>query len=133
MRRAFFILTVIVTGLYLALHLALGSSPVQRRVVEEIRHALLRYGLDLQIESIEFSALTPRNYLNRVTIRSLPNAEVKLPNPLAIDKLKIEFQPLALISHELVIEETVLFHPRMLVPSADHLYHKIEAFLNEKK
>ncbi len=124
---------MVILGLYLGLHLALGSSPVQHRVVEEIRKALSAYGIDLQIESIEFSAFTPKIYLNRVTLRSLPHAKIQLVHPLPIDKIKIEFQPLALISKRLVIEEAILFHPRLIIPRADLLYKKIEALTASRK
>jgi translocation and assembly module TamB len=124
---------MVVAGLYLTLHLILGSSPVQRRVVQEISRVLASYGFELSIESIEFSALTPKIYLNRVTLRSTPKAEIQLPRPVTIDKVKIEFQPFALISKRIEIEEATLFHPTLILPTADRLYRKISALLNEKK
>jgi translocation and assembly module TamB len=133
MKKGLFTFVMVMLGLYLTLHLVLGSSPVQRRVVDEIRRALSGYGLDLQIESIEFSAFTPKIYLNRVTLRSLPKSKISLPNPIQIDKIKIEFQPIALISKRLVIEEATLFHPRLLIPNADTLYRRVTSMLGNHK
>jgi len=86
----------------------------------------------LQIESIEFSALSPKIYLNRVTLSTTAKAPIKLAAPLAIDKIKIQFQPLALISRRIVIDEAILFHPRILVPRADVLYEKVERLIKER-
>jgi autotransporter translocation and assembly factor TamB len=133
MRKGFFTLIMVILGLYLGLHLVLGSSPIQRRVVEEIRRVLLEYGFDLQIESIEFSALTPKIYLNRVTLTALPRSGIPMTHPLPIDKIKIEFQPLALISKQIVIEEAVLFHPRLLLPNADVLVNRVSKILGNMK
>src|ERR1041385_6910241 len=133
MRRGFFTFLLILGGLYLVLHLILGSSPVQRRVLEEVRTALARFGLDLKIESIEFSAFSPKLYLNRVTLSSTPHAIISFPEPIAIDKIKLEFQPLALIYRQISIEEVTLFHPRIILPQADRLYHRLTHLLAEKK
>ena len=121
MRRTLFILFSLLIGLYVLLHLLLGSSPFQQRVLAEIRSALSTYGIDLQIESIEFSALSPKIYLNRVTLSTNAAAPLKLPTPLVVDKVKIQFQPLALIYRKIKIDEATLFHPRIIVPRADVL------------
>jgi len=120
-------------GLYLGLHLALGSSPVQRRVLAELRAALAEFGIDLSIESIEFSVFSPKIYLNRVTLSTTPKSPVQLTEPLAIDKVKIQFQPLALISRRIVIDEAIFFHPRILVARADTLYRKLEQMAGKKE
>lgn len=132
MRRTLVILLSVLLGLYVLLHLLLGSSPVQKRVLSEIRTALSAYGIDLQIESIEFSALTPKIYLNRVTLSTNSRALLKLPTPLAIDKVKIQFQPLSLIYRKITIDEATLFHPRIIVPRADVLYRKIETLIKDR-
>ena len=94
MRKGIFIFFCTIAALYWVLHLALGSSPVQQRVVEEIRKALASFGLTLDIESIEFSAFTPKIYLNKVTLSSQPKAKIKFDVPVTVDKLKIRFSPL---------------------------------------
>src|SRR6476620_880447 len=113
MRRGFLKFSLFLLALYLGLHLVLGSSPVQARVLAELRSALAKFGLDLQMESIEFSALSPKIYLNRVTLTARPEAPIALPEPLVIDKIKIQFQPLALIYHQISIEELTLFQPKI--------------------
>jgi len=132
-RRPLLWFLVTLGALYFGLHLALGSSPVQRRVLAELREALSEFGIDLKIESIEFSAFSPKIYLNRVTLSTTQKSPVQLAEPLAIDKVKIQFQPIALISRKIVIDEAIFFHPRILVPRADTLYRKIEQTLRDKK
>jgi len=129
MRKAVSTFVLTALGAYLVLHLVLGSSPIQRRVLAEVRAELARYGLDLEIESIEFSAFAPRIYLNRVKLSARPQSEIPLPEPLGIDKIKLEFQPLALLSRRIVFEEITLFHPRLVHPSVDRLVHKIQALV----
>lgn len=102
-------------------------------MLAELRAALATYGVDLQIESIEFSVLSPKIYLNRVTLSTTAKSPVQLAEPLAIDKVKIQFQPLALISRQIVIDEAIFFHPRILVPRADTLYRKIEQLVGKKE
>ena len=101
-------------------------------MLAELRAALATYGVDLQIESIEFSVFSPKIYLNRVTLSTTAKSPVQLAEPLAIDKVKIQFQPLALISRQIVIDEAIFFHPRILVPRADTLYRKIEQLVGKK-
>lgn len=132
-RRPFLTLLLILGGLYFGLHLALGSSPVQRRVLAELQKALAEFGIDLKIESIEFSAFSPKIYLNRVTLTTTSKAPLRLEEPLNIDKIKIQFQPFALISRRIVMDEVTLFHPRIIVPRADQLYRKIEQMLQKKE
>ena len=91
MRKTFFILSGLFAGAYLLLHLALGSSPVQRWVLDEIQKALAKYGMELNIESIEFSAFTPKLYLNRVKLSTTPRAIIQLNTPLSVDKIKLQF------------------------------------------
>lgn len=133
MRKGFFTFIATVVGLYLVLHLVLGSSPVQKRIVEEVRKELEAFGLELNIESIELSYFTPKIYLNRVTLKAGPHAKVPLPEPVAIDKIKIEFQPLALLSRRIVFEEIVLFHPRIVHPNLDRLVKRIEQLAAQNK
>lgn len=133
MKKTFFRLLLIVSAVYLVLHLCLASSPVQKRVVEEVRKGLAEFGLDLKIESIEFSAFAPKIYLSRVELSSTPTAEIALPNPISIDKIKIEFQPMSLISRQIFIREVILFHPRIIVPGADRLVRQIEKMVVGKR
>ncbi|MEZ4751581.1 MAG: translocation/assembly module TamB domain-containing protein [Bdellovibrionota bacterium] len=133
MRKGIFIFICVVAGLYWAVHLALGSSPVQQRVLEEIRKALAQYGFNLEIESIEFSAFSPKIYLNRVTLSTTPQAEIALDVPVTVDKLKIRFSPFGLIYRQIVIEEASLYNPKVIVPRADKLYRKIERLIGEQK
>lgn len=132
MKKGLVITLAVFAGLYWLLHLVLASSPVQSRVVEEIRKALSRFGFHLEIESIEFSAFTPKIYLNRVTLSATPKAEIPLPVPLTLDKLKLRFSPLALLSRRLVIEEATLFNPKIILPNADSLYRRIERMLKQR-
>ena len=106
---------------------------MQRRVLDEIRTALAKFGLDLKIESIEFSALSPKIYLNRVTLSATPQSVISLPEPIAVDKIKLEFQPLALIYRRIVIDDLTLFHPRIILPRADRLYRQVMRLASEKK
>ncbi len=133
MKKGLFIFLCICAALYWALHLALGSSPVQQRVVEEITKALEKYGFNLKIESIEFSAFSPKVYLNKVTISSNPNAEINLEVPLTVDKLKIEFSPFGLLYRKIVIKEAALYNPKLILPRADRLYRKVETLLKDQK
>lgn len=133
LRRFASIAILSLAGLYLILHLILASQPVQRRVLDEIQKALAGSGLELKIESIEFAAFAPKIYLNRVTIKTLKTAPVVFPNPIGIDKVKIEFSPIALISGRIVIEDAALFHPRIVLPSADQLYRRIDEQLKSRK
>lgn len=132
MRKVFSRIGLVIAGLYLILHAILASSPVQKRVLQEVSEALAQFGLTLEIESIEFSAFAPRLYLNRVTLGTTPKAIVQLEEPLAVDKIKIEFQPLALISSKVIIEEMILFHPKIIVPHTDALYHRIKKILADQ-
>jgi hypothetical protein len=102
-------------------------------VLDEIQKALAGSGLELKIESIEFAAFAPKIYLNRVTIKTNQSAPVVFPNPIGIDKVKIEFSPIALISGRIVIEDAALFHPRIILPSADQLYRKVDEQLKSRK
>lgn len=129
MRRALGIGILIVGGLYLLLHLVLGSSPFQRKVVAELRKVLSDYGVELQIESIEFSPLAPRIYLNRVTLKILPTSPLPPLAPVEIDKIKVEFQPVALLSKQISIKELTLFHPRMRIPHVDVLYKRVNQLI----
>lgn len=133
MRRAFFIFCLTLLGLYLGLHLVLGSSPVQKRVLAGLQAELAKFDLDLQMEGIEFSPFSPKIYLNQVTLTAGPRALINLPHPLTIDKIKIQFQPIALLYRHLVIEELILFHPRILIPDANALYQKVQTLLSSKK
>ncbi|MBY0371264.1 translocation/assembly module TamB [bacterium] len=122
MRKFVLTLTFFFIGLYAVLHLILGSSPVQRRVVAELQAVLTDFGIVLQMESIEFSAFSPKIYLNRVHLETTPKAKFQLTEPLTVDKIKIRFRPIALIFGRIVIDELILFHPRIQVPRADKLY-----------
>jgi hypothetical protein len=133
MRKTLFIFFLVLAGAYLCLHLALGSSPVQRWVLAEIQKTLSKYGIELNIESIEFSAFTPKLYLNRVKLSTTPRAIIQLNTPLSVDKIKLEFQPLALISKRIVIDEVILFHPQVFLPRADRLYKRITGLIKENQ
>ncbi len=122
MRRAIVILFLFLLGLYGLLHLVLGSSPVQKRVVAELQLVLAEFGVSLEMESIEFSALSPKVYLNRVKLESKPGAKLHLESPLSIDKIKVQFRPLALLFGRIVIDELMLYHPRIQIPHADKFY-----------
>jgi translocation and assembly module TamB len=133
MKKVFTSFLILIGGLYFTLHLLLGSSPVQKRVLNEIRSALYELGIDLDIESIEFSAFRPRIYLNRVTLKPTSKLDIPLPEPLVVDKIKLQFQPLALLSKQIIIQEAVLFFPKIIVPQADKLYEKVVKLLSKKK
>ena len=133
MKRFIFILGSILLGAYLLLHLVLGSSPVQRWVLEKVRATLQNYGVNLQIESIEFSALSPKIYLNRVKISTEKGAMIHLKDPLSIDKVKLSFQPLALIYKQIVIDEAILFHPQIFLPRADEVYRRVSQLLQSSE
>jgi translocation and assembly module TamB len=132
MRRFVLILFFLFASLYAALHLALGSSPVQKRVVKELQDLLREFGVTLQMESIEFSAFAPKIYLNRVKLEASPKTGIDLSEPLSVDKIKIQFRPLALLWGKIVIDELLLFHPRVQIPRADKLYQSFVSVLNSK-
>ena len=125
MRKFILSLFAVFLVLYVILHLVLGSSPVQKRVVAELQQVLTEYGINLTMESIEFSALSPKIYLNRVKIEATPKSKLSLAEPLSVDKIKIQFRPLALIFGRIVFDEVILFHPRIQVPQADKLYKTV--------
>ncbi|MBI4403568.1 MAG: translocation/assembly module TamB domain-containing protein [Deltaproteobacteria bacterium] len=132
MKKGFFKFGLVVVALYAVLHVILGSSPVQRRVLGEIRRALEKYGIDLQIDSIEFSAFTPKVYLNRVQLKTTLRAPVQLAEIITIDKIKFEFQPIALLSRQIVINEAVFFHPTIVLPKADQLLREVQRVAHTK-
>ena len=132
MRRFALTIFFILLGLYGVLHLILGSSPVQRRVVEELQAALNEFGLTLEMESIEFSAFSPKIYLNRVQVAATPKAKIDLREPVSVDKIKVQFRPLALLFGRIVIDELMLYHPRIQVPRADKLYKTAMALFASK-
>ncbi len=128
--RRFFLKVLFAFGfLYFLLHVALGSGPFQRRVLDELKNVLAEYGIKLDIESIEFSALRPRIYLNRVTLSTTPKAPLKLEAPIRIDKIKIEFQPLALVSRTILIDEVLFFNPKFSIPHFDPFYQQIDRLI----
>lgn len=131
-RRVLKWLIISLCGLYACLHVVVASSPVQKRLFEEIRQALLKFGLDLQIESVQFSAFVPRFYLNRVTLGTTKDAPVQFPEPLHIDKIKVQFQPLGLLQRKISISEALLFHPRIFIPQADQIYKRIKNMLEKQ-
>ncbi len=111
MRRFFVGLIVALVSAYVLLHVVLGSTPVQRRIISEMQMQLKALGLDLKIESIEFSALFPRIYLNRVTVLADDKGKFQGLPQITIDKIKFEFQPLALLVREIQVTELSFFHP----------------------
>ncbi len=120
MRRFLFGLALTLITAYVLLHVVLGSTPVQRRVISEMRAQLKTLGLDLKIESIEFSALFPRIYLNRVTVLASDEGKFKGLPAITIDKIKFEFQPLALLVREVQVTELSFFHPVFVVSNVQH-------------
>lgn len=133
MRKTFLTIVLIVAGIYFLLHLILGSSPVQKWVLGQLTDTLSRYGIVLKIDSIEFSAFSPKLYLNRVSLSTTRKAIVYLENPLLIDKIKIQFNPIALLYKRIVIEEVALFHPQIFLPRADVLYRKVKYLLEKNR
>ncbi|NBV50978.1 hypothetical protein EBR78_07145, partial [bacterium] len=111
MKKILFFLALSLVIAYGALHVVLASSPVQHKILAEIRSALSAQGIDVAIESIDLSFFVPRLYLNRVTVTTNPKAEIQLEQPLEVDKVKIEFQPLGLLNREIVLDEVALIHP----------------------
>ncbi len=132
MRRAVLIFLFTLLGLYGVLHLVLGSSPVQKRVVAELQALLQEYGLNLEMESIEVSAFSPKVYLNRVRLSPTPKAKIDLKEPLSFDKIKVQFRPIALLFGRIVIDELMLYHPRIQIPRADKLYKTAMALFGSK-
>lgn len=133
MRRTAAILGLCLLAGYVCLHLVLASGPVQRRVLKEVQSALAQYGVDFEMESIEFSGIFPKLYLNRVKINAKGGSALELPEPLSIDKIRISFLPVPLLYRKIVIDELILFHPRIYLPKADRLYARAENFLKSQK
>ncbi|NBT57778.1 hypothetical protein EBT16_03235, partial [bacterium] len=119
--------------LYGLLHVIIASGPVQKRVLKEITTTLAGLGIEVTIESIDLSFFSPKIYLNRVSINTTSKAEIQLEHPLQVDKIKIELQPLGLLNREIVLEEVALFHPKVQIPQADLLYHKVVNQLEKRK
>lgn len=132
-KKVFISFCVGLAVLYGLLHVVLASGPVQRRALKEITAALASQGIEVSVESIEFSFFAPRLYLNRVSISTTDRAEVHLDQPLQVDKIKMEFQPLGLLNREIVVEEVALLHPKVVIPQADQLYQKVVAQLEKRK
>ena len=132
MRKVVLTFTFVLIGLYAVLHLILGSSPVQRRVVAELQAVLNDFGVVLHMESIEFSAFAPKIYLNRVKLEATAKSRIQLDEPLTVDKIKVQFRPIALLFGRIVFDELILYHPRIQVPRADKLYKAILGLLGSK-
>jgi translocation and assembly module TamB len=132
MRRAAAIIGLLLSGAYVCLHLVLASGPVQRRVLKEVKEALSNYGVAFEMESIEFSGIFPKLYLNRVKINAKEGSTLELPEPLSIDKVRISFLPVPLLYRKIVIDELILFNPRIFLPKADRIYARAESFLKSQ-
>ncbi|MBI3294354.1 MAG: translocation/assembly module TamB domain-containing protein [Deltaproteobacteria bacterium] len=132
-RRPLFSLMLFLGGLYFIVQAILGSRPVQSRVVQELRNRLLSIGYDLEIQSIELSLLTPKIYFNGVRISSRPGAIIPIPSPIPIEKLRITFEPFALLQKRIAIAETVFFRPKISLPEADRFYRKLESLVSSRK
>jgi len=133
MKKTFLFLAAGFVLIYGTLHLVLASGPVQKRILSELRSALAAQGIEIEIESIEFSFFAPRIYLNRVSVSTAAKSEIQLEHPLVVDKIKLEFQPLGLLGKEIVFEQVALFHPKVLIPKADKLYQKIIQQVEKRK
>lgn len=131
MRR--FTLYILVLGIlgYGALQLVFSSTAVQRRLLSELQATLSGFGIDLQMESIELSGFPPRLYLNRVRLSTKPEAPIQLVEPLVVDKIRVSFQPLALIQKKLLVTEFTLFHPRLYMPNADLWVERLQKLLKK--
>lgn len=119
--------------LYLGVFAFLASGPFQRRLLTEIKSGLLREGIEVEIQSVDFAFLSPKLYLNRVSLQGTPGSGFRLSNPLEVDKVKIEIQLLGFIFREIVIEEVALYHPKIVIPEADALYKRLSRQLNKRK
>jgi translocation and assembly module TamB len=132
MKKFFLILFLLLAFLYGVLHIVLGSSPLQKRVVAELQDVLKEYGVSLEMESIEFSAFAPKIYLNRVKLGFSAKSGIVLGEPLSVDKIKIVFSPLGLLWRKIEIDELLLFHPKISIPRADKLYQSFVGLLASK-
>src|SRR3989338_5406218 len=133
LKRVIYILLIVIGGGYLALHLVLGSRPVQRWIASEIRQRLLAVGYDLEIGSVDFSLLVPKIYFSGVKLSSKPHAMLQIQEPVRIDKIRIGFEPIALLKKRVVISELVCFHPQIFLPHADRFYRAIETLVGGRK
>lgn len=133
MKKGFLYFVVLCAVLYLGFFVFLASGPFQRRLLSEIKSGLLREGLEVEIQSVDFAFLSPKLYLNRVSLQGTPESGFRLASPLEVDKVKIEIQLLGFIFKEIVFEEVSLYHPKIVIPQADALYKRLSRQLSKRK
>jgi len=122
----------VISLIYLGIHLLLASDPFQKKILLALKQGLLKEGIEVQIQSVDFSLFSPKLYLNRVSLQGAQGTWLELEHPLEVDKIKIELQLFGLFFKEIVFQEVVLYHPKIIVPQADALYRKIENQLNKR-
>lgn len=115
---------------FVALQLVLGSAPVQRRILKVLTDELGALGVDATIESVEFSTGLPRLYLNRVKLAPREKSAIPLVEPVQMDKVRIEFQPLALLYRTILVRSVLVYNPRLRHPDTERL---ADAILEEVK
>lgn len=113
MRRFLARAIVALLVLFVGLQLLLGSAPVQRRILNVLTGELAALGIDATIESVEFSTGLPRIYLNRVRLATRPQSPIPLDEPVQMDKVRIEFQPLALLYRTVLVRSVLVYNPRL--------------------
>lgn len=107
--------------LFVVLQLLLGSTPVQRRILKVLTDELAALGIDAAIESVEFSTGLPRIYLNRVRLAPRAESVIPLVEPVLMDKVRIDFQPLALLYRTVLVRSVLVFNPRIRHPDTERL------------
>jgi len=132
MKRRLFKLFLGVGGLVFLVHLVLASSYVQSRILKEIKTIVTPLGLYLNIESIDVSFFSPRIYLNKVSLKTSPEAMVQLPNPVSIERIKIAVSPTSLLFGQLNLSEIALYQPKIILENADLIYKKVQKLFDSK-
>ncbi len=125
-KRLFIWLLITVSALYIMAYTLLSTSFVQRKVLSEITSILKNYGIIINISSANLSFLSPKIYLNGVSITTTKKALINLEQPLNIEKIRIEFSPIGLILNNIIIDDFCLIHPKVFLPDADTFYEKIK-------
>jgi TamB, inner membrane protein subunit of TAM complex len=116
-------------ALYFLGSLFFASSYIQGRLLASIRQVVEPLGIQLNIESVEVSLLLPKVYLNRVVLRTKPNAAIPLPEPISIERIKVAVNPLSVLYGQLTLSEVAFFQPKIILKGADELYSKAKSLL----
>ena len=125
MKRLSFKLFLFFLAAYFLLTLVFASSAVQNKIKAELVSLTEPQGIQLNFENIDVSFITPKIYLNKVSLKTNSKSLVELPDPILIERVKIQINPLSLIWGQLTLSEVSLFQPKIVIDKADQLYKRL--------